>query len=112
MAMGRSQIPIDTITDILSWLPVKSLKRFSCVCKPWGSMLENPTFIAQHLKNSALKTNGSCLLLTGFNGRKLDHDHDMIMFLDGKLGASACLSVPIQIKYVEEKVYALTQGNA
>ncbi|KAK3008740.1 hypothetical protein RJ639_013178 [Escallonia herrerae] len=95
--MGRPHIPIDTLTDILSWLPVKSLKRFSCVCKPWRSMLENPTFIAQHLKNSALKTNGGCLLLIGFNSGKLDLD--MFMFLDGKLGVSACLSVPIQAEY-------------
>ncbi|KAK2966120.1 hypothetical protein RJ640_018373, partial [Escallonia rubra] len=72
--MGMPHIPIDTLTDILSWLPVKSLKRFSCVCKSWCSMLENPTFIAQHLKNSALKTNGGCLLLTGFDRRRLlDH---------------------------------------
>ncbi|KAK2995265.1 hypothetical protein RJ640_018372 [Escallonia rubra] len=96
--MGMPHIPIDTLTDILSWLPVKSLKRFSCVCKSWCSMLENPTFIAQHLKNSALKTNGGCLLLTGFDRRRL-LDHDMFTFLDGKLGVSACLSVPIQAKY-------------
>ncbi|KAK2989235.1 hypothetical protein RJ640_029533 [Escallonia rubra] len=95
--MRRPHIPIDTLTDILSWLPVKSLKQFSCVCKPWHSMLENPTFISHHLKNSAIKNNGGCLLLTCYNRSNLDHD--TIVFLDGKLGVSACLSVPIQLQY-------------
>ncbi|XP_056854950.1 putative F-box protein At5g42430, partial [Raphanus sativus] len=37
-------IPIDLITEILSKLPAKSIARFSCVSKPWSSMLASPYF--------------------------------------------------------------------
>ncbi|CAF2027163.1 unnamed protein product [Brassica napus] len=37
-------IPIDLIIEILSKLPFKSIARFSCVSKPWRSMLASPYF--------------------------------------------------------------------
>ncbi|GFS36426.1 hypothetical protein Acr_00g0045870 [Actinidia rufa] len=37
-AMSAYNIPNDIIVRILSRLPVKSLARFRCVCKPWQSL--------------------------------------------------------------------------
>ena len=46
--MGRSDLPQDMVEDILSMLPAKSLKRFSCVNKSWSALFQNPCFIAKH----------------------------------------------------------------
>ncbi|KAL4367511.1 hypothetical protein GQ457_05G034640 [Hibiscus cannabinus] len=45
MARG---LPEMLVWDILSKLPVKSLARFKCVCKPWSSSFQTPLFITQH----------------------------------------------------------------
>nr|XP_023876298.1 F-box/kelch-repeat protein At3g23880-like [Quercus suber] len=41
----------EVVLDILARLPVKSLLRFRCVCKPWYSSIANPKFITTHLLN-------------------------------------------------------------
>uniref|UniRef100_M1DVJ5 F-box domain-containing protein n=1 Tax=Solanum tuberosum TaxID=4113 RepID=M1DVJ5_SOLTU len=38
--------------EILLSLPVKSLLRFKCVCKNWGSLINNPSFTIDHLNLS------------------------------------------------------------
>ena len=44
-------LPDEIVLDILSKLPVKSLLRFRCVCKPWHSSIANPNFISTHHLN-------------------------------------------------------------
>ncbi|XP_058768087.1 putative F-box protein At3g24700 [Vicia villosa] len=44
--MVRNNIPFDLEVSILSNLPLKSLKRFACVCKAWGLVFENPNFLS------------------------------------------------------------------
>ncbi|WRX27738.1 F-box domain - like 10 [Theobroma cacao] len=51
-----SPFPSDLITDILCRLPVKTLLRFRCVSKPWGSLIDDSDFVKLHLHQS-LKTN-------------------------------------------------------
>lgn len=43
---------VELVIQILSWLPVKSLVRFRCVCKHWKSIISNPKFIKDHLQKS------------------------------------------------------------
>ncbi|KAI9107075.1 hypothetical protein K1719_022603 [Acacia pycnantha] len=45
-------LPQEIITDILTFLPVKSLIRFQCVCKLWKNLIKTPSFIAAHLHHS------------------------------------------------------------
>ena len=49
-------LPDEIVLEILTWLPVKSLLRFRCVCKSWYSYITNPNFISTHL-NSLLSHN-------------------------------------------------------
>ncbi|KAI3972209.1 hypothetical protein MKX01_011761 [Papaver californicum] len=50
--------------EILSWLPVKSLVRFKCVCKYWSFLIqEDKTFINLHLERSKSRP---CLLISNF----------------------------------------------
>ncbi|KAI9391924.1 hypothetical protein POPTR_006G012900v4 [Populus trichocarpa] len=56
-------IPAEIITDILSRLPVKTLKRFRCVSKSWCKETESPYFINMHLqKLTQARTNLGLIL--------------------------------------------------
>ncbi|XP_044436858.1 putative F-box protein At2g02030 [Triticum aestivum] len=43
-----SFLPDDVISEILSWLPAKSLCRTGCVSKKWRALISNPAFVAAH----------------------------------------------------------------
>jgi hypothetical protein len=45
-------LPTDLIMEILSWLPVKLLVRFTCVSKLWKSLIFDPSFAKLHLQKS------------------------------------------------------------
>lgn len=45
-----STLPDEIIAEILSWLPVKSLIRFRCVCKSFKALFSDPQFIKTHLR--------------------------------------------------------------
>ncbi|KEH41368.1 F-box and associated interaction domain protein [Medicago truncatula] len=63
-------VPDDITFSILSKLPLKSVNRFTCVCKSWTLLFENSYFMNMFIKNMALKyhslTDESCLLLNHF----------------------------------------------
>ncbi|KAL8137372.1 hypothetical protein V2J09_003373 [Rumex salicifolius] len=45
----NSNFPPDLLPEVLSRLPVKSLLRFQCVCRPWLDMINDPDFARSHL---------------------------------------------------------------
>ncbi|KAK3012848.1 hypothetical protein RJ639_010348 [Escallonia herrerae] len=50
-------LPDEIIEEILTKLPVKSLLRFTAVCKSWYSHIKNPSFINAHLNQTIANTN-------------------------------------------------------
>lgn len=46
-------LPDDLIVEILSWVPVKSLMRFRCVCKTWNFLIFQPTLVKLHCQKSS-----------------------------------------------------------
>ncbi|CAK9318252.1 unnamed protein product [Citrullus colocynthis] len=42
--------PTEILIEILSYLPVKSLLRFRCVCKEWNKLVQKPLFVNYHLE--------------------------------------------------------------
>ncbi|KAI5311641.1 hypothetical protein L3X38_040814 [Prunus dulcis] len=48
-AMVGDKVPEDIIYEILLKLPVRSLLRFTAVCKSWNCMIKSSTFITHHL---------------------------------------------------------------
>ncbi|KAK2427632.1 F-box/kelch-repeat protein [Trifolium repens] len=51
--MLREFIPDELITEVLLFLPVKSLLRLKCRNKSWKTLISNPAFIKLHLKRSS-----------------------------------------------------------
>jgi len=79
-------IPHDISFDILSKLPMKSLKRFTCVCKFWANLFEKPQFIYEHVQNNLLlpkydEYHNSRLLLKKTPAFSEDYDDDNYIFL-------------------------------
>ncbi|KAK8556443.1 hypothetical protein V6N13_064475 [Hibiscus sabdariffa] len=70
-----SDLPEALVLEILSKLPIKSLTRFRCVCKPWSSSFQTPLFITKHLQNN-LRNNNLNLL------HKVDGPCNGILCLD------------------------------
>lgn len=56
-------LPGDLMLNILSRLPVESLRRFKCVCKAWRTLVVSPTFINMHFVNYSCKANTNKLLV-------------------------------------------------
>ncbi|XP_056159160.1 F-box protein At3g07870-like [Syzygium oleosum] len=48
------KLPHDVAIEVLKRLPVKSLLRCRCVCRSWRSNIDDPRFVALHLRHSAL----------------------------------------------------------
>ncbi|GMI74448.1 hypothetical protein like AT3G06240 [Hibiscus trionum] len=69
-----SDLPEVLVLEILSKLPVKSLTRFRCVCKPWSCSFQTPLFITKHHNNN-LRNNNLNLLFKGFQGNTIDGLH-------------------------------------
>jgi len=63
-----SYIHDDIALSILSKLPIKSLKRFTCVCKSWSLLFQNPNFINLFRNNLVSKSH-------------YDYDDDDVCFL-------------------------------
>lgn len=53
----------DLITEVLSFLLVKSLTRLRCVCKFWNTLISDTTFVKLHLQRSPRRH----LLLTDYD---------------------------------------------
>lgn len=51
--ISRVFLPDELIMEVLSFLSVKYLMRFKCVCKSWKTIISDPTFVKLHLKISA-----------------------------------------------------------
>ncbi|CAB4302894.1 unnamed protein product [Prunus armeniaca] len=49
---GSHYIPEEILINVLSRLPVKSLIRFTCVCKLWSSLIRSSRFIGMHLNRN------------------------------------------------------------
>ncbi|KAK4439432.1 F-box protein CPR1 [Sesamum alatum] len=56
-------LPPEIVTDILSRLPVKALRRFRCVSKPWRSLIDSKDFVKLHLHQSTKTNSNRCLLV-------------------------------------------------
>ncbi|KAI9127344.1 hypothetical protein K1719_001903 [Acacia pycnantha] len=81
-------LPEEIIRNILNRLPVKSLIRFQCVCKPWKNLIKTSSFISGHLHHS---THQNPLLLFQQNERHPLH----LSLLDCEMQVSEVQNTPL-----------------
>jgi molecular chaperone HtpG len=55
-ANNNNYLPEGIVFSILSKLPLKSLKRFSCVSESWAHLFENPIFFTMFHNNLVSKS--------------------------------------------------------
>ncbi|KAG5622134.1 hypothetical protein H5410_007352 [Solanum commersonii] len=65
--------PREIISNILSRLPVKTLLRFRCVCKPWRNLISKPNFIDTHLQIPLAAATNSPILIHTRHVKSTDH---------------------------------------
>ncbi|XP_050382001.1 F-box/kelch-repeat protein At3g23880-like [Argentina anserina] len=65
MKFSPDDLPEEMITQILLRLPIKSILKFTSVCKSWNSLIKDSPFIKDHLKltSNRITRDGPLLLL-------------------------------------------------
>ncbi|GER28683.1 F-box and associated interaction domains-containing protein [Striga asiatica] len=64
----QSPLPLEVIENILSRLPVRTLKRFRAVEKSWCSLIDAESFAKAHLRRSLSSPHSNRNLISGLNG--------------------------------------------
>ncbi|XP_058732562.1 F-box/kelch-repeat protein At3g23880-like [Vicia villosa] len=72
--------PNDLVTEIIPFLPVKSLLRFKCVSNFWNTLISDPTFANLHLKKSKTSSNPQFTLITNHVKPSVDSDWSIIPY--------------------------------
>ncbi|XP_058739600.1 F-box/kelch-repeat protein At3g23880-like [Vicia villosa] len=61
--MSPAVVPEELIAEVLSILPVKSILRFKCVCKPWEFLISDHFFVKKQLHQSQKRNMHLALIL-------------------------------------------------
>ncbi|RHN46121.1 putative F-box domain, galactose oxidase/kelch, beta-propeller, F-box associated interaction [Medicago truncatula] len=97
-------LPNEVITEILSWLPVKSLMQMKCVSKSWKTLISHPPFIKMHLSRSARNPYFSSIVPTrGYYF--LENRYSFVHF------PVSCLLENRWIKHPKDPYYRLSDKN-
>ncbi|KAG4970278.1 hypothetical protein JHK82_035966 [Glycine max] len=92
---------------ILSWLPVKALLRFRCVCKSWKSLMLDLSFVKLHLQRSYCRDTPVLFTLLNSNSKEeqcsLHYYCSMQRLLDNPLSAIDDGDLPFNQKLVASK---------
>ncbi|XP_027178159.1 F-box/kelch-repeat protein At3g06240-like [Coffea eugenioides] len=62
-AMSDCKLPEDLLLCILTRLPVKTIQRFKCVCKPWLKLLSTPKFVKMHREQTTKNPQNHSLII-------------------------------------------------
>ncbi|KAK8523193.1 hypothetical protein V6N12_047721 [Hibiscus sabdariffa] len=101
---GRSDVPEVLVFEILHRLPVKSLTRFRCVCKPWSSSFQTPLFITKH-HNHHLRHNNLNLLLNRSHGNRLPYDTYFFSQLSTDKGHNFSVKQTVHLPFFENFLF-------
>lgn len=103
-------LSIDIVSEIISWLPVKSVIRCKCVCKDWYDLIENRSFAAKHYSRShtvivEIENNKTDQL--DFNGSTIDENFKIRSTIAGFLLEKGLTSKKYRLRnfITEEVIY-------
>ncbi|XP_042479136.1 F-box protein CPR1-like isoform X2 [Macadamia integrifolia] len=74
MPLPTQELPEVLVEDIFLRLPVKSLLRLRCVCKPWCALITKPAFVKLHLNRSLENDTNRSLICRGSAFYSVDLD--------------------------------------
>ncbi|KAG2710233.1 hypothetical protein I3760_04G017400 [Carya illinoinensis] len=100
MEMSDIHIPEYLVEDILSRLPVKSLKRFMCVSKSWCAFIQSPTFVAHHLHRSRRTGTNAFLLVKRLQDQITRKNVVLSLIPDHSHDDHEVLDVPLNLGYL------------
>lgn len=92
----------DILVEILTRLPVKSLMRFRCVCKPWRALISQSYFATKH-RSYADTENSSSRLILSTNPPTSIRLEELENFKDGLVAATK-LDFPVITNPHAEKI--------
>lgn len=90
-------LPKEIIIEILLKLPVKSLIRFTTVCKSWHTIISNSKFIFSHISNGESKEDNT-LILRRYMEDKAEHYTLLKDVEDQTLGLQSFLALDFPFK--------------
>lgn len=67
-------LPFELIEDILRRLPVRTLKRFRAVAKPWCHLIDSESFVKLHFRQSLISNSNRNLVAGGLGVYSIDVD--------------------------------------
>lgn len=67
-------LPLELIEDILRRMPVRALKRFRAVSKPWCHLIDSSNFVKLHLRRSLISNSHRKLIIAGLGVYSVDLD--------------------------------------
>ncbi|XP_027073817.1 F-box/kelch-repeat protein At3g06240 [Coffea arabica] len=73
-AMSDCKLPEDLMLSILTRLPVKTVRRYKCVCKPWLKLFSTTEFIKMHHEQTAKNPQNHSLIIHSIDE---DYYHNM-----------------------------------
>ncbi|KAL6134970.1 hypothetical protein ACLB2K_067198 [Fragaria x ananassa] len=89
-------LPSDVVSEILLRLPVQSLKRIKCVCKPWNDLISDSSFVKEHANRAKNCTNRLKVLVSTEGPAPLSIDYeDLLKHEEGYGHASTQLKIDI-----------------
>nr|XP_023883815.1 F-box/kelch-repeat protein At3g23880-like isoform X3 [Quercus suber] len=66
-------LPPEILNNVFVRLPIKSIVTFTAVCKTWKSLIQNPTFISNHLHHSNNNNKHPLLLFRHCSSEEKEH---------------------------------------
>lgn len=82
MSLSNHFIPEDTIIEVLTRLPVKTLIRFKCASKNWNILIVSPSFCLKHIKKY---NDDNARLVVSYRPINSDLNYSLCLFQDETL---------------------------
>lgn len=89
-------LPTELMIEVLQWLPVKSLIRFTSVCKSWCSVITEPFFVSSQLSRAA---NRDIVLLRRYDRHDKREHYSFLEVTENGVNSSSDLDFPFRSQF-------------
>ncbi|XP_059661225.1 F-box/kelch-repeat protein At3g06240-like isoform X1 [Cornus florida] len=104
-------LPQETLVDIFTRLPIKTLLQIRCVCKTWYALINSPIFITTHINRAIANTTTPLLLLRYHSGYGREEEHYSVHCDDETFDECLTLDCPIDCYHLYQYYYYRIVGS-